>query len=318
MAQNIVDFSGDPSGDQLLDDLLTNTQENILTNNSGNSRPSYAQPGTLWIDNTSDPWYLKLYDGAADVIIGSINTTDHTHTVTLADGSVAISKLADVGSRTVLCRPPTGNGPVSAFGIAAHSVLGRGASDLVAFTASANSVLGRGASGTITALSASDVLNFTPSVANGDILYRTGGNWTRLGIGGANTVLRSDGSSPAWGPVVTNGSYTPSTTAITNVTSSSASIAYWVRTGNVVTVNGVITVTPTAASETNTTIQFDLPVASNFTLSSDLSGVAAIRTSSMMSAALYASTVNHTAVMRFESNAASERYFHYVMQYVIK
>lgn len=305
MAQNIVDFSGDPSGDQLLDDLLTNTQENILTNNSGNSRPSYAQPGTLWIDNTSDPWYLKLYDGAADVIIGSINTTDHTHTVTLADGSVAISKLADVGSRTVLCRPPTGNGPVSAFGIATHSVLGRGGSDLVAFTASANSVLGRGASGTITALSASDVLNFTPSVANGDILYRTGGNWTRLGIGGANTVLRSDGSAPAWGPVVDFGTWSGTATGVTNISSAGNYNGQWARIGNVVTFSGTVTCTPTAGSNTSTELTIPFPVVSNITNGWQCSGMAQRATAVPGGGSIVGGTTDDNMRIRFEATGTS-------------
>lgn len=70
MAQNTVDFGIDPSGVELLDDLLDPLQENILTQHSGVSRPSYAQSGTLWLDTVSTPWVLKMFNGTADIIIG--------------------------------------------------------------------------------------------------------------------------------------------------------------------------------------------------------------------------------------------------------
>ena len=75
MAQNDIDFSIDPSGEQLLDTLLTGMQENILTGNSGSSRPSYAQNGTLWVDKTSSPWVWKMFNGTDDIIIGNIDPT---------------------------------------------------------------------------------------------------------------------------------------------------------------------------------------------------------------------------------------------------
>jgi len=80
MSQTPVDFSGDPSGDELLDDLLTPEQENFLTGHSGTSRPSYAQAGTEWIDTTSNPWIVKRFDGTDDIIVGYINTSTNTYT----------------------------------------------------------------------------------------------------------------------------------------------------------------------------------------------------------------------------------------------
>ena len=80
MSQNIVDFSDDPSGDQLLDDKLTPLQENFLTRNSGTSRPSYAVAGTEWLDTTTVPWLEKTFDGTDDIITGYINPTTNTYT----------------------------------------------------------------------------------------------------------------------------------------------------------------------------------------------------------------------------------------------
>ena len=73
MAQNTVDFSIDPSGDQLLDVLLDNFQTNILTSNSGSTRPSYAQIGTIWVDQTTSPWVLNMFNGDDDIVIGTLD-----------------------------------------------------------------------------------------------------------------------------------------------------------------------------------------------------------------------------------------------------
>lgn len=75
MAQNDVDFSIDPSGDQLMDDLLEPLQENINSSNSGTSRPSYAIAGTVWIDVTTTPWVWKMFNGTNDVVLGEVDVT---------------------------------------------------------------------------------------------------------------------------------------------------------------------------------------------------------------------------------------------------
>jgi len=41
----------------------------------GAARPSYVAAGTLWIDDAATPWLLKLYDGADDITLGSVNAT---------------------------------------------------------------------------------------------------------------------------------------------------------------------------------------------------------------------------------------------------
>lgn len=48
-------------------------------------------------------------------------------------------------------------------------------------------------------LTITNVLDLVGSAANGDILIRSGGSWTRLAIGASGTVLSSDGSAPSWG-----------------------------------------------------------------------------------------------------------------------
>lgn len=61
-------------------------------------------------------------------------------------------------------------------------------------------VLGRVSSGAgdTEELTLSQVLDFVGSAANGDILYRSGGSWTRLGIGSSTQVLTVTGGLPTW------------------------------------------------------------------------------------------------------------------------
>lgn len=82
MSQTLVDFSGNPSGAELMDDYLTPMQENILTSNSGTTRPGYAKEGTKWIDKTQTPWLLKLYDGSQDIVLGELDPNKHSFVAT--------------------------------------------------------------------------------------------------------------------------------------------------------------------------------------------------------------------------------------------
>jgi len=93
MSQNSVDFSADPNGTVLLDTLLTNQKQNILTNNSGSSRPTYVLAGTHWINTTTNPWVVNYYDGSSDVKIGEINTSTHIFTPYFGDGSAATPSM---------------------------------------------------------------------------------------------------------------------------------------------------------------------------------------------------------------------------------
>ena len=101
MSQTKVDFSQNPTGPQLMDDYLAKMQENVLTTNSGVTRPEYAKQGTLWIDMSTTPWLLKVYDGSQDITLGKIDinndkfissnpmTTTGDITVQGADGNPA-------------------------------------------------------------------------------------------------------------------------------------------------------------------------------------------------------------------------------------
>jgi hypothetical protein len=56
-------------------DTIDNLHYRWLNTNIGTSRPTDAVAGTLWIDNTANPWLVYIFDGTNDVSIGTIDTT---------------------------------------------------------------------------------------------------------------------------------------------------------------------------------------------------------------------------------------------------
>jgi hypothetical protein len=91
-----------------------------------------------------------------------------------------------------------------------------------------------------------------------------------LETGGGLSISRTAVTSPASGDGnVFSGTYTPSLTSTTNITSSSAFIFSYMRVGNVVTVQGRVTIVPTSAAACELNIA--LPIASDLALES-LSG----------------------------------------------
>lgn len=101
MAQNTVDFGVDPSGDELLDDILTDQAANLNSSNSGTARPSYAIAGTAWVDTTTNPWNWYMFDGTDDIFIGTLNTSTNVFTPSAA-ASIAASAVSFVNTGTGL------------------------------------------------------------------------------------------------------------------------------------------------------------------------------------------------------------------------
>lgn len=51
---------------------------NIINNFISPTAPSVAQAGTQWLDNTSNPYILKIYDGTDWIIMGYMNVSTNT------------------------------------------------------------------------------------------------------------------------------------------------------------------------------------------------------------------------------------------------
>ncbi len=65
------------NGTELASDLNSfRDAQNTL--HSGTSRPAYAQAGTMWLNTTTTTWGLNVYDGADDIKLFDIDTTENT------------------------------------------------------------------------------------------------------------------------------------------------------------------------------------------------------------------------------------------------
>lgn len=83
-----------------------------------------------------------------------------------------------------------------AAGTASHVVINDGSGLL---SSEAQLAITRGGTGQATATAAFDALS--PITTRGDLITNNGTNDSRLAVGAANTVLRSDGTDPSWGQV---------------------------------------------------------------------------------------------------------------------
>jgi hypothetical protein len=62
--------------------IIDNVLGYLSKSSIGSTRPSYTQAGTFWVDNTTNPWNVNIYDGVQDVPLGTLDPTAHTFTPT--------------------------------------------------------------------------------------------------------------------------------------------------------------------------------------------------------------------------------------------
>lgn len=116
------------------------------------------------------------------------------------------------------------------------------------------------------------------------------------------------------------GTYTPTASALTNVSTITPSSAHWMRVGSTVTVSGVVAVAATAAASTITEFELDLPVASNLGSFSDLAGTSAATTQTTTQTTpcgILANPANDTAEFRYISGTASSVVWAYTFSYEV-
>jgi len=116
-------------------------------------------------------------------------------------------------------------------------------------------------------------------------------------------------------PTLAAGTYTPTLTNTTNIDSSTAFQAQYLRVGATVTVSGKVEI-DTTASTTQTRLGISLPVASNFGATEDLAGLHS--NSPGLGGIVYADTANDRAVLEFTEGAAGVEtyYFHFTYQVI--
>ena len=87
---------------------INNVLSAINSTNSGSSRPSSAVAGTIWLDTSgaATAQLLKLYDGADDILLGTVNFTANTvdwtdSAITLGANSVDSDQYVDGSIDTI-------------------------------------------------------------------------------------------------------------------------------------------------------------------------------------------------------------------------
>lgn len=158
------DLESPVSGTELINDNLEPAFAAILSQHSGSSRPSYVVAGMQWLDTTTNPWIVKIYDGASDATIGTVNTTTHVFTPSntgvsdgdkgdvivsssgtvwtidsnavttskILDNAVTLAKLATQAANTFLANATASAAVPAAVSLGTQTVAGRLAANIVA------------------------------------------------------------------------------------------------------------------------------------------------------------------------------------------
>jgi hypothetical protein len=145
-----------------------------------------------------------------------------------------------------------------------------------------------GAAGRVAYQSATDTTQFSVAGTSGQVFISGGTSapsWTSspaLASPTATTQSAGDNSTKvattayvatAITAAAVSGTYTPTLTAVSNVTASTSALCTYIKAGSVVAVSGFVSVTPTAAT-TSTSLRISLPVASAFATGNEGYGVA--------------------------------------------
>lgn len=88
--------STDSWGEELNDNLDSQDSlvRRMINNFINSSAPAEAQAGTMWLDNTTNPYNLKIYDGTDWISMGTLNTSTNTFDVATVSGYVGDMKFS--------------------------------------------------------------------------------------------------------------------------------------------------------------------------------------------------------------------------------
>ncbi len=96
------------AGSVFIDTHLEPWRNALHSMHSGTSRPSYAVAGTMWLDTTTTPWVVKVFDGTDDISIGTINAT--TNVFTPSGSYVPFTAASASGAASIQLAEDTDNG----------------------------------------------------------------------------------------------------------------------------------------------------------------------------------------------------------------
>lgn len=214
--------------------------------------------------------------GNGTIVLGASSGTNNTsctncvvigNTATVSNGSSgACTDAIVIGSSGAVAQGATSSiavGKSSSVAINVTNAIALGPSAAVASTHNNSIALGNGS--TTTAANQLNVShNITAITASGLTTDNTASGLNLVSINGSGNIQKlGTGASVQFGTGnLTYGSYTPTASNLTNITSYAFGSGYYTQIGNIVQVNIAFTGTVTA-SATSGSIQFTLPVASS-------------------------------------------------------
>lgn len=198
---------------------------------------------------------------------------------------VASATTTDIGAAVGRIVDVTGTTTITSFGTVAAGVW-----RLVRFTGAL----------TLTYNATSLIL---PGSAN--ITTAAGDCALAVSLGSGNWLVTHYQVRGAVPSIITSGTYTPSGTAGTNVTTVTPGACMYSRVGNIVTVSGLVTVTQTSASGL-TVFDLSFPIASATTVVTDAAGVFATTGDGLAqsSGQIYANTTNDRFTFAYVAQTA--------------
>lgn len=115
---------------------------------------------------------------------------------------------------------------------------------------------------------------------------------------------------------IASGTYTPTLTNVSNVSSSSANVCQWIRVGNVVQVSGSCLVNPVGSAISQ--LDVSLPIASTIAGTTSLGGVgSSVSGTNTLAATIAASASQNRASCRWYDGSSGNRLFTFTFSYTV-
>lgn len=191
------------SGEDFVDNNLEPWRDALHSSHSGNSTPSYVVAGMVWVDTTTTPWIINMYDGAQDVAIGTLNASTHAFKPTLTSLSADITNamLAQMDGNTVKVRANSAAGAPQDLSMGSSTILARlAAGDIVAASVSQiKTLLAIAISDTTGTVGETRGGTNQTTYTQGDILYASASNTlSKLAKGAVGQRLGMSSTIPQW------------------------------------------------------------------------------------------------------------------------
>jgi hypothetical protein len=158
------------------------------------------------------------------------------------------------------------------------------------------------------------------AVENGEIRFRHGSNtMAKFNAAGGvitNTLYGTTILSIAGG-AIESGTYTPTLTAVANITSGTTTVAQYMRVGNVVTVSGKADNIAETTVGLETRLGISLPIASNIGATNNCCGVGALRAINDQSSVIVGDSTNDRALMIWGAKDTAAKDWYYTFTYLV-